>query len=440
MFKKEEEKLTDYKNVYDNVEIPLQLVDEAIFAGFHRAKQEEVRKPRRKKWLFSGLAAAIILIGFFTSIRLSPAFADYITVIPGMEKIVDLIRNDKGKLLAIENDYYQKIGVSQEKHGLKVTIDGAIEDENGLVLFYSLHSSNNQEELTIEKAELKNRDGEKLPPGSSDYDALHSSEKGQTNYSGTYEYFFESPLKTKDFKFNLQVKGEGVNESYTLPFSLKKEVQAKKTYTINKTVTIEGQKITVLDATVYPLRVAIYVKMDPANTKKLLDFEDLRLIDENGETWNKITNGITANNISDDEKIIYLQSNYFREPKELYLVLNKVQAIDKEDAYVVVDPEKQQILKQPKGNYLSSFKVEGNDLIFKLRTNGNYHSFPFLRIKVGNGKEIDSLSMSLSGGEDNEEQVLGVTIPHLKQQKGPISLEISSFPTWIKGDVKVKIK
>src|ERR1700730_16497879 len=69
-----------------------------------------------------------------------------------------------------------------------------------------------------------------------------------------------------------------------------------------------------------------YEVKNPHNTKRILNFDDLRLVDENGTTWNKINDGETAKQISKDESIIYLQSNYFRNPKKLSLVINKIQA------------------------------------------------------------------------------------------------------------------
>jgi hypothetical protein len=439
MFNIEEEKLTDYKIVYDNIPVPIELVDDAILTGFQRAKLANRRKPRKMAWMISFTAAAILIL-FFTSIRLSPAFADYVTVIPGMEKVVKLIRYDKGMMTAVERDYYQKIGASDEKSGLKVTIDGAIADENGLVLFYTLQSKEKQKELTLEEPQLETFDGNKLDFGTASFDAFYTSEKGQKSYSGKFVYYFEKPFKTKELKLRLKVKGDKINAIYTIPFTLKKDTQAKKTYNLNKTVTIEGQKITFLDVTVYPLRVAVHVMMDPKNSKKLLDFEDLRLIDEHGETWNKISDGVTASNISDDEKMIYLQSNYFHKPKVLYLVINKIQAVDKNESSVVVDTEKEQILKQPKGNILDDLKVNKNSLVMDIHTKKKFRAFIFGSIKDGDGKEIESNTSNSTYDDEKGIISIGVDIPNLKEQKSPVSLKLESFPTWIEGNKKIKIK
>lgn len=437
MYKKEEERLTDYKQTYDHVNIPLDLVDDAILKGFQMAKSEEKRKPKMKKWIVSLAAAALILLGFFTSIRLSPAFAEYVTVIPGMEKLVEIIRNDRGKMLAIENDYYEKIDVSDKKHGLKFTIDGTIADENGMVLFYTVESNQKQKQLMIEEARLESLDGEELNIGSASHGSPLYSEEGQTSYKDYLEYYFQTPLKTRKFNLKVKVKGEKQTEEYTLAFQLKKDIKKVKTYKLNKTVSLKGQKLKFENVDIYPLRAAVHVRMDKNNTKMLLNFDDLRLVDERGETWNKIVSGITASRISDDEAIIYLQSNYFRKPKELYLVLTKVQAVDKDSEHVIVDIEKEQILKQPNGELLTNLKVVGDTINLTLHTTEAFHYDPFGRIINGDGEELNPQT-SFSYHDKMVE--LGVQIPNLKSQPAPISLELTAFPTWINGDCRVRIK
>jgi hypothetical protein len=437
LYSKEEKKLEGYLNKLDEIEIPETALDQAIEAGFHRAKQE--RKPR-KGWIMTVALAAILLLGFFTTIRISPAFANYIAEIPGMEKIVELIRHDKGLMTAIENEYYQELGVSVDKNGLEVVIDGAIADENGLVLFYTLNTDEKQKEISTGEPSLTALDGGKMVVGTISYGFPHHSEKGEYSYSGTLEYFFQEPLTAREFQLDLTVEGDTVDEEVSLTFKLQDEISPKKTYTLNETVTIEGQQIHFLDAIVYPLRVAVHVKMDPENTKKLLEFEDLRLVDENGETWSKINNGTTASKISDDETIYYLQSNYFNEPEKLFLVFNKIQAVEKEHSAVVVDTEKGEILSQPNGNKLRDLEIRGSNIGFSLYTKEEFHYGLFSEVTDGEGKKIDIDSSWSRVSDDGGINQVGVSIPNLRKYPNPISLELSFFPAWIEGEGKIRIK
>ncbi|MBS4195864.1 DUF4179 domain-containing protein [Lederbergia citri] len=438
MFEKEEKKLAELKNKYEDASIPVEALNTAIMAGFQKAKQK--RNTPIKKWMFASTAAIIFLSGFFTTIRISPAFASYIAAIPGMDRIVEMIVHDKGMLAAISNEYYQEIGVSEEKNGVKLTIDGAIADENGMVLFYTLKPEKKYESMWIDLVDLKSLDGKEIKEPSTSHGAPHTPEKS-SSFQGMIEYYFSEPLEAGNFQVSVTVKASGYTEDFTMPFTIK-EIKSVKNLTINKDVTIQDQKVTFVKADIYPLRVGIHVKMDPNNTKKLLNFDDLRLVDEHGDVWSKITNGITGTRISDDEEIVYLQSNYFNEPMELYIALNKIQAIDKDEAELVVDIEKEEIIKQPKGNQIvSKVNVSGNDLIFTMRTKEEFSYFMFSTPKDRDGKELESGS-SFSRYSDGDDQVYehGINITDLHSVKGPISLGISYYPTWIVGSEKIKIK
>ncbi|MEQ2526843.1 DUF4179 domain-containing protein [Bacillaceae bacterium CLA-AA-H227] len=427
-----EKKLEDYINGLD---VPEEKLDDAIYSGFQKAKREKARL-KGKKWWLSVAFVAVLVLGFFTSIRVSPAFANYVAEIPGMEKIVELIRHDKGMMTAIENDYYERIGISEKKNGIEVVIDGVIADENGLVLFYTINSDEKQTEIMMDNVVLKNADGKEAEHYSLTYGGPHYSEKGEKSFNGAIEYFFpEKPLLDRELQLEIEIRGE----NYSFPLSLKSDIKVKKTYPINQTVTIEGQKIHILDATVYPLRVAVHVKMDPKNTKKLLELEDLRLVDENGEAWTKIKDGVTGSEISDNERIYYLQSNYFKEPKELYLTLNKIQAVDKDYANVIVDFEKGEILKQPRGNRIRDIELSQHHIRFDFYS---AEEFPYQLIseaKDVNGRYIDIESTSWEGYQDGHTNIR-IGLSNLSSYTNPISLKLSYFPEWIQGEAKIRIK
>ncbi|MCM3733148.1 DUF4179 domain-containing protein [Fictibacillus nanhaiensis] len=434
MFKREEEQLNGYKNEFDNIPVSLESLDQAILSGFNKAKTEERKSIRKKRSIYSFIAAALLLIGLFSTIRISPVFASYISEIPGMEKIVELIRDDKGRLAAIENKYYQELEVSSEvKDGVNVTLDGTIADEMGIVLYYTLHSEEKQKSMMVEKVKLRAKDGTALDEASISYGAPHESEKGQHSYSGEIDYYFEAPLTAKDYVIDIEVQGK----EFSLPFTLN-DFKKKKEYFLNKTLELEGQKINIEKVIVYPLRIAVYLETDPDNKKQVLHLDDLRIVDEKGGVWGKISNGVTGKGSYDEKQEIYLQSNYFHEPKELYLQLNKAQAVNKEELYVVVDPERQKILKQPEGNMIKDIRAAGNDLAITLKV----EEFPFgmfSEVLEMSGEKIEVGSNYITTSSDNVQES-GVYIPGLSSRKEPIKLKISYYPSWIKGNEKIRIK
>ncbi|RDW16564.1 hypothetical protein CWR48_16095 [Oceanobacillus arenosus] len=377
---------------------------------------------------------AVILISLITSIRVSPVFASYLANVPGMEKVVELIRHDKGMVAAIQSDYYESLGVSKLQNGVEVVIDGVIADEQGVVLFYTINTEEKKRSITLNQAEIRSEDGREIDIASSSYNPELNEVEFANSFHGVLEYFFQAPLNTTEFALDLKVGGE----TFNIPFTLTKEQKENKTYNINETVTVEGQEITFLDVTINPLRVAVHVKMNPNNTKKFLSFDEMLLVDEHGESWSKIENGITASYISDNEWMLYLQSNYFKEPKELNLVLGKIQAIDKEESMVIVDAENEVIIRQPKRNLFKEVVREGDYLVFKYNEEFPY-SF-FSQSYDADGKALDSGSSFTTTSVEKGTNEFGYHIEHLLGQKSPISLKLDFFPEWITSNEKIKIK
>lgn len=439
MFEKEEKDLSQLKKMYEDLPFPESKIDEAILSGFNKAKEEPkgMDKPRQKKWLLSGLAAAIFIIGFLTSIRVSPVFASYVSSIPGMEKLVELISDNKGLMLAVENEYVQEINATQETNGLKVTLDSVIADERGMVIFQTIEAKEKQEKFYVNDLKLESADGTELHLGSYTYGAHQPHGELRKKEMATMDFFFEEPLETKEFIVTFTVETNDYKEDFRFLFTLEKPLKATKKIEMNKTVSIEGQKITIKNIKIYPLRVAVHVVMDPKNSKKIFTFEDIRLVDENGEAWTKIVNGFTASQINENEHILYLQSNYFKEPKELYFVMNKLQAVDQEDVFVKVDIENKKIINQPTGNHLSLVDAKNGRIIFTLNTEEEFYYSPFISLRDADGKEIE-LSSNYWTEDNNGVREIGIEYSP-GSYKNPLELKLSAFPAWIEGDVKLKV-
>ena len=146
---------------------------------------------------------------------------------------------------------------------------------------------------------------------------------------------------------------------------------------VNETVSIEGQKITIKQIEISPIKVGVHVHVDPSNTKEIFGFEDLRLIDDKGEIWSSITNGLIASGTSEYGKVYYLQSNYFEQPQGLTLTFNKLQAMDKNEAYVVIDTDKGIILEQPTDQRFTVKKTTRSLIELYLNGEKEFHHDPF---------------------------------------------------------------
>ena len=442
MYEKEEQKLTDIKDRLEQVPLPLEAADGAIMQGLERAKREKLQtRAKRKRTLWSLAAAALLILTLATTIRVSPAFANAVAAIPGMEKFVELIQNDKGLDAVFENDYYQPIGESQTIGSATLTIDGVILDESGMNIFYTIESAVEMEDIVIEAPVLNNQQG--VPPSSISYNHPITQEDSPKTYSDILEFTFQDPVKFEDLNFTLElpVLLDGNEFDFSVPFTIPENVKPSIVYEMNEEVEVEGQKFTVKDVTVHPLRIGVRIAFDSENSKKILQLEDIRLEDQNGEVWGSIMNGISSRGEdANGDHVYFLQSNYFETPEELYLRVNKMQAVDKEDAYLVIDTAKGLLINSPEEGHLEliSSSREGFELMLKTPLEEEFNFGLGAGLIDAIGRKVDVASEGM-GFKENNMRSWTVDIND-NGYINPVKMELFAYPNYINGDVEIELK
>lgn len=85
---------------------------------------------------------------------------------------------------------------------------------------------------------------------------------------------------------NLSIEFKGLKYN-TFNFSIhidkNKFKGLKEVYAVNRTMEIDGQKITFEKVIIYPTRIALYIHYDPLNSKKILGYPDIGIVDEKGD-------------------------------------------------------------------------------------------------------------------------------------------------------------
>ena len=142
----EEQQLEKMRTQLEEQPIPEHALDEAIRTGFNKARSKR-KKKRRSIWL--SVVAAIFLVGFVTSVRVSPAFANAMASIPGFSAIIEMIQSDKGIEDIVKNDYFEELNISEVQDGLTFTLNGVIADESGMVISYTLEADHDIQDLHI---------------------------------------------------------------------------------------------------------------------------------------------------------------------------------------------------------------------------------------------------------------------------------------------------
>ncbi|MGE7923381.1 DUF4179 domain-containing protein [Viridibacillus arvi] len=439
MYEKEEAKLHDMQKDLEKLSIPEDELTQAIQQGMQIAKTSKHRKKRSfKRIAWSISIAALLFITLVTSIRVSPAFAKTVASIPGLERLVDLIQYDKGLQAIVDNKYYEAIGVSQTKDNIKFTIDGVIVDESGMVIFYTTESPTKLSSGDYGMIEIFHN-GKSLE-GSTEYGYPDQENKKYRTDKIIFTFAEQQKYISKEFELKLNLRNEQ-KTSFSIPFTLNKDIQKGKVFTINKEIIMDGQKIVIEDIILYPLRVAVNISFDQRNTMKILNFEDIRIEDERGEDWSSIRNGISSFGGDDDyQRTFFLQSNFFNQPENLFLKFDKVQALPKEEAYMIVDLDKKKVLKRSYQNKVVVTNISDHSIKVKMKVkNGDKRFGLIYEVKDAKNKRLDMPSIATWFDEENNEANWEV---ELKPQKlvNPVKVYFSDYPNYLKGSTSIQIK
>ncbi|MCU9615038.1 DUF4179 domain-containing protein [Caldibacillus lycopersici] len=445
MGNKEEEQLTEAKNKFAEIPIP-ETIDNYIYAGIQKATNYR-RKGRRT--FYSAIAVAALLFFSVISIRISPVFASIVRQIPGFERLVSVIQGDKGLESAVANDYVQVVGKSQTKQGITFTVDEIIVDEQRLFIFYSITTEENYDSIIASKVEITNQDGEDIV-GTLANGAHIDVVAGETVKGKMDVGFLDGVDIPDELNLNLSFQANEIDnkETWNIHFLVDKEKFSanKETFPLNKTVTVEGQKLTFQEVTIYPTRIAIHVKYDEANTKELFSFDDLVILNEDGEEWASVKNGVSGTTINANEEMLYLESNYFEKPEELYLQFSSIRALDKDQMEVVVDLTKEQLIKKPEELLSLSKVVKEKDIVrltFSIKQTNAFDTNQFYEIFNNRYFDHDGNEYSLGGSSSYRSSELGfMTEISVKNvvNASPLYLEISDFPSRIEQKTTIKIK
>ncbi len=452
MFKKEEEQLMSLKEKHNHIPVPDQ-IDQYINIGLERAQKS---KKRNHRAVLSAIAVATILFLFVVSVRVSPVFASYAGQIPGLDRLVELIRGDKGLESAIKNNFVQVIGKSATHDGITFTVDEIIADEAKMIIFYTLETDQDHNYFMFSNLEFTNETGEDIAAVIS-YDSHSEDIEKNKIVSGKVDIEFEHNANlperihmSADIDVGNSLTYTGDNKTWDISFTVDHDKFAdhKEVYQINDTVIVEGQKITFKEIIVYPTKIAIHVKYDEQNSKALFNFDDLEIVNENGEEWASIMNGVTGQEVNENEEILYLQSNFFEQPKELYLQFSSIRALDKDKLDVVVDLEQEKLIKRP-DDQLKLLEVSKRNssayLEFIIQRSTDFFTETFYQTfshtyfdESGNEYETHS-GFGFHTGDDDSEFVSYLTVD--KPDSGSnVILKIIDYPTRISKNIKMKVK
>lgn len=452
MFEKEEQKLLKLNEKIQTAAKPVDM-EQYIKNGIRLG----IRRKQRIRIKYIVNAAAILIIAvFLTSIRIFPVFAAYVESIPGLEYIVKLVNYDKGIKDIVNNNFVRHVNASDEKEGIKVTIKDMIIDNSRAIIFYQIENKSTYKNIDIDDLKIKNEKGEEVKEISFSWGSVPEDMHVNKEPENSIELnFTDKTILPEKFILDFKLRADGPTAdkniilspswSFEIPTDKGKFKDMEKTYVLNQTAQIQGQKILFKTAKVTPTRIAVDIEYDRNNTKKILRFDDICIVNEKGEKWATIMNGFSGTRLDDDHEVLYFQSNYFSASKQLYITGTRIRAVDKTKSVVEVDIKNNNLINAPDDKLKLESITEGSSetsIKFSLaadkKLDKNYSYDLFYSIyKDSDGKSINSKSSSCSAG-GNGPQIIGYIVPN--NAKFPIYLTLDDYPARIKGSFKIKIK
>nr|WP_154892476.1 DUF4179 domain-containing protein [Paenibacillus xylanexedens] len=430
-----EQRLHGRKTEYDTIAVPDAAVQQSVQTGIRQAAR---RRKSRVRWYMSSISAAAIILLFTGCIRVSPAFASFVEQWPGMEGIVSMIRQDKGLQMAIDQSLLQKVGITDEHDGASVTIDGIITDESRMVIFYTMKGMKDLEKGEYD-IDLLDGNGKNLPVGFS-----YGSPRPTSNenvHENMIDVIFPDEVSPPDelsVVFKTRGKANPGEWKVTLPVDKNLTKGMKRVLPVNQTLTVDGQRINVKQATLYPTRLVLDVTFDPTNTKKVFGLSDLQLVDEQGRAWRTDT---TMG--GDDERSIYFESMYFSIPKKLTLQGSGLSGLDKDELDLSLDLESGTITGGPPTMKFMGSRIAGKDriLMFSVPDMEGGFALGFTEIKDEAGKTYNVPTSSYRSGDGDSSGITTVhsTVENGAKIKGHLQMKLSTYPMKIKAPFSLEI-
>ena len=342
--------------------IPKEQLREGRMKALQKAKKEKSRKVA-----FVGCSTVIVFcLCFLLTVQQSPTFASFAAKIPGLSALVELIQDNEGIIDALENDYYEELGLIQSKDGKTVTLHGAIIDEYNVFLNYDFDftrkvANHNAYDIEIFQAGKSIMEGSSLRGTMDDVDGPVSHSKH------TFEMQLPKPIDRELLDFTVVITFRD-GTILDFPFTLKNPIAKTKVSKANRVVSVSGQQFTITEIRRTPLRVAIDIEENPNNTMNILSYDGMAIHLNTGNERKPIVNGLSSYREDGDLPTTYLfQSNYFYEADELTITFDQIMAVPKDDNFIEVNFATNEVLYAP--SYINwDISIHDNEVTIKSQT------------------------------------------------------------------------
>ncbi|MGL5677335.1 MAG: DUF4179 domain-containing protein [Cellulosilyticaceae bacterium] len=322
----------------------------------------EARLNQRKKRRFWAIPASSMLMlctVFVLLVNTVPTFAYTCGQIPVLKELAKAVAFSPSLSAAVENQYVQPINIEQQANGVTAKIEYLIVDQKQVNIFYSL-KSDEWDKLNI-RPQISALDGTELQGyglRSGGYEkadgTLYSvvvdfieekmpeSIQLTLNVLGRNEYsMWEEDLATIPTKVSEEVKPKGETELGAFVFDLRFDpyyTAQGEQMVLEQPFMLDGQQLILEEVGIYPTHMNIRLDDVASNTAWLKSLK-FYIVNEKGEHFDKVANGISASGKVDSPMMEdhRLESAFFSKSKELTMYITAVEWLDKDRTRTKLD-------------------------------------------------------------------------------------------------------
>lgn len=388
------------------------------------------RKQRNKLVVGTISSIAVLCLVFTLSIRVSPAFANYVAKIPGFAPIVELIEDDKGMQDVLKDGYFEEVAESaaSTEHHITLTVVGVIADYSGLAIAYTLEAPRPLKEFGHPDIEIS-QNGQQIDAGFT-YD--YTREDNTRYLEDVIMLTSSEGLDFNSKDFTLSFTFDDIGETVQVPFTLKGDIHAPKTIAENIELELQGQKLTIASIVTTPMRAILKFDVAEENDMQIIAVDGFKLIDERGEEWATIRNGMLATgSLRDNTYTMFMESNYYREPEKLTLKIGSIAALPKGKDYIEVDFETGEFVYLPN---LPKFDFELKENHLSVTYERNEKGFQALGWGMDEkGHELYDASFR------HDEKLATQIIEPSKSFVNPVRFNVDYYPNFIGENLEIEL-
>lgn len=350
----------------------LKQLEQPVPALAYTPQRAEAKQKKRSRILKPLASFAVICLTFVLAVNFCTPIADACSKIPILKELARAVTFSKSLTDAVDNEYVQPISLKETKKGITISVEYLIVDKKQVNIFFRV-SSDKYQSLNI-TPEIKSSDNSHLPCV---YSLNEQDVPNGELQSVTAEFIDEDVPDSMNMVLKLydqETEGFSTAEDPDFPeitdmdsiciaafqFQLNFDpdfTTTGKTLSVNKTVDLDGQKVTFTDIEIYPTHMRIGVKSHKANTKWLSSL-DLYVLADGNKKFKAL--GATGSTESREMDSFHCDSTYFYNAEELTIVVTGGRYLDKENYRYRVNLATGESDQLPFGSEIISTKQKGN--------------------------------------------------------------------------------